>query len=605
MRKTFCNPVSFSDGKRHTNPDPFVLRWCGSYYCYATDEFGVKISVSQNLVDWEYLGYGISEKEYRHYWAPSVLYLDGKFYMYYSNIHISDEDCHKEHLKLAVADRPEGPFVYRKTFFDKFSIDSHPVIWNKEMYMLYSVNDWLGTEEKISGTCIMMDKMVSPEEFEGHPKPVVLPTRPQEIYAPDRFGDGRDWYTIEGACPVIRDGKCWMLYSANAYENVDYFVGTAVAKCKKNIKKMKWKKYPDKFTWVPLIRKNDLVEGTGHNTVTKAPNLVDDWIVYHGRSALEQLKPGVEQREMYIDPLYYSGRHMICLGPTAEKQKAPEASEKKFGRQEFTTKEMLCQGSMFYVMEIWSSAKKYHTGARYGIYVDYQDDRNYTEVQIYTGQKSIRAVCCRDGVREILKTKALPETYDYTVPHLLRIQRNFEKYEVKLDENLNFCFSMENRNNSEGKIGIIPYFSEVTLYSFCLTCHASLRKKSLRNLTYFYNISNALVEKKGLFSPNGKILLEEKYDRDDLYGKDKNYTEEFSVDVTASENRFCFSREENIMVNVQDKTGTYSVYHKVCDGTEQFLLDGIWSEPVRITENKSVKICMTGLRIMSYRYTKN
>ena len=32
---TYCNPVPFSDGKIHTNPDPFILRWCGLYYCYA------------------------------------------------------------------------------------------------------------------------------------------------------------------------------------------------------------------------------------------------------------------------------------------------------------------------------------------------------------------------------------------------------------------------------------------------------------------------------------------------------------------------------------------------------------------------------------------
>ena len=77
MAEKFCNPVSFTDGKRHTNPDPFVLRWCGRYYCYATDEFGVEISVSDDLTEWKYLGYGISEKEYHHYWAPSVLYLNG------------------------------------------------------------------------------------------------------------------------------------------------------------------------------------------------------------------------------------------------------------------------------------------------------------------------------------------------------------------------------------------------------------------------------------------------------------------------------------------------------------------------------------------------
>ena len=56
----FCNPVKFKDGKRHTNPDPFVLRWCGKYYCYSTDAKGVNLSISSDLVNWEYLGLCIS-----------------------------------------------------------------------------------------------------------------------------------------------------------------------------------------------------------------------------------------------------------------------------------------------------------------------------------------------------------------------------------------------------------------------------------------------------------------------------------------------------------------------------------------------------------------
>ncbi|MFT4008395.1 MAG: family 43 glycosylhydrolase, partial [Lacrimispora sp.] len=235
---TYCNPVPFSDGRIHTNPDPFILRWCGRYYCYATDERGVKVSISKDMVQWEDKGYAITDSGYHCYWAPSVIYLNGVFYMYYSNIPSETDDCHQQHLKLAKAVSPLGPFVWEKTFFGHFSIDSHPAIWNGKMYMFYSVNDWLGTEEKIAGTCILMDEMLSPEEFAGKPHPVVLPSLRKEIYKENRFGDGRDWYTIEGACPVFRDGGGWLLYSANAYEHEDYFVGTAAAKTRERLDDM-------------------------------------------------------------------------------------------------------------------------------------------------------------------------------------------------------------------------------------------------------------------------------------------------------------------------------------------------------------------------------
>lgn len=70
--------------------------------------------------------------------------------------------------------------------------------------MFYSVNDWIGTDEKIAGTCILVDEMLSPEQFAGRPKAVILPGIEQEIFARNRFGDGRDWYTIEGAAPIVR-----------------------------------------------------------------------------------------------------------------------------------------------------------------------------------------------------------------------------------------------------------------------------------------------------------------------------------------------------------------------------------------------------------------
>lgn len=77
------------------------MRWCGIYYCYATDSDGVKVSISEDLVHWEYKGYAIKEPDKRDYWAPSVFYWNGVFYMYYSNLDREEEDGHKQWLKLA------------------------------------------------------------------------------------------------------------------------------------------------------------------------------------------------------------------------------------------------------------------------------------------------------------------------------------------------------------------------------------------------------------------------------------------------------------------------------------------------------------------------
>jgi len=46
-----------------------------------------------------------------------------------------------------------------------------------------------------------------------------------------------------------------------------------------------------------------VVEGTGHNSVVKAPNNVDDWVVYHGRNVNKIFDESMEQRQMRMDPL--------------------------------------------------------------------------------------------------------------------------------------------------------------------------------------------------------------------------------------------------------------------------------------------------------------
>ena len=291
-------------------------------------------------------------------------------------------------LFRSVSKNPEGPFVWKKTFFNKFSIDSHPVLWNEKLYMFYSVNDWIGTDEKVAGTIILLDEMLSPEQFAGNPKPVLLPTLEQEIFAKDRFGDGRDWYTLEGAATVVHGNHCFLTYSANAYVNVDYFVGTAVAENKENLIDMVWNKYPSNDIWMPLLHKNELVEGTGHNTIVKAPNMVDDWIVYHGRMAKEDLILETEQREMRMDPLMFNGLQMICNGPTQEAQKVPQMAAVCKKDLKINQQVWLAQMGKFYRCEYWISAAQNHIGCRYDIYLAWSNTQNYVKLQIHSGRST-------------------------------------------------------------------------------------------------------------------------------------------------------------------------------------------------------------------------
>lgn len=586
-RKTYCNPVTFTDGRRHTNPDPYVMRWCGRYYCYATDEMGVKVSVSDDLVQWEYRGYAIRDEAYRDYWAPSVIYLNGVFYMYYSNIPAGESDNHMEYLKLAVSRDPEKGFQWKKTFFDKFSIDSHPILWNGKLYLFYSVNDWMGTDDETPGTCILVDEMVSPEEFSGDPRPVLLPGIRQEIFEENRFGDGRPWYTIEGAAPVVRGDYFWLLYSANAYVNVDYYIGSARACIQDDLLDMTWEKCPDNYTWHPFLKRNEEVEGTGHNTVVKAPNMVDDWIVYHGRNAREELKPGLEQREMYIDPLYFNGGKILCFGPTACSMEAPALSEIQMDEFTTETQKLLGEASPYYYMELWVSARYSHMGARFGICLEYQDADNYLEVQVFTGRREMKVIRVRGCIRAVLASGKLRKDFDYTVPHLFRVTRSFKDYTIILDDELQLQGAY---GEMYGTLELMPHYSEVTLYSFTLTRTIMLSGKKLQDLSYLYHVSPCIADKDGLYE-NQMILTGSPCK--------EGYREIFLMRAETPDNRLELCTAEGTQILAQKMCGEYSVYHVVQGEKEKFLVEGVWSQ----REYEGGELILRGLKITEYELT--
>lgn len=598
----FCNPVPFKDGKRHTNPDPYVMRWCGQYYCYATDEDGVKISRSDNLVDWEFVGYGIKDPKYTDFWAPSVLYWNGKFYMYYSNREKEDTGDDGEWLKLAVSDSPIGPFIWKKTFFDKFSIDSHPVIWNGKLYMFYSVNDWIGADEKVAGTIIVLDEMLSPEEFAGNPIPVLLPSLEQEIFAKNRYGDGRDWYTLEGAAVVTHGNQSFLTYSANAYVNVDYFVGTAVAPVKENLSDMTWKKYPSEEEWVPLLKKNEKVEGTGHNTIVKAPNMVDDWIVYHGRMAEEELIPGLEQREMRIDPLYFNGMQMVCDGPSYDFKGRPAMPEFSV-KDKYIEQEMwLTTADRFYRAEYWISAELKEIGCKYEIYLAWKDAANYVKLRMETGKSCVNVIQCSNMVERILISEKIEKGYKYSVPHLITVDRKENCYTIELDNKyvVTALADMTGETAAPCKIGIKPFFTKLHLHSFALTEMMDLQGEQLIHMADNYVfLKPVCVDASGLTGKQSCMELLSK-------GCMGDYTEEIQLQPVKKENCLVWFNNDKMYKMMDNSERAYAVYHYCKDGRHRIVVNG---KPVELTEksrdNIKYGIRLKNMKIVQYQFTKN
>lgn len=497
----YVNPVTYEDGP-HTDPDPFVLRFRGRYYCYSTGETQVNVSVSRDMVHWTRLGAALERPDRRHFWAPCVIYANGAFYMYFSDRPAESSDPHTEVLQVAVSSDPQGPFSVVHQFFDTFSIDPHVVPDGRGGYvMFYSTNDVTGLDDEYVGTSIVVDRLLDFDQLEGHPRPVIRPSIDEEIFERNRFGDGRDWYTIEGATYFTHGRHAFLTYSGNAYEREDYFIGYARAPLNGTPDALRWHKYPSDNEYSPLVRRSAAVEGTGHNSIVRAPNLVDDWIVYHGRDADDVLVPGTEQRVMRIDTLHYGGDRLFTDAPTSEPMDAPAAptvgdmfetetlgeewqlqsgSVAVGGGQMLTsrseaTRVVTSHVSDAYVAEVYVRAIRSDKGARFGVIPAWQDAANFTEVVVDAVLSQMSVYQWTAGVGRIVASGPL-HAIDVSAWQRVTVTRSLAHVTVALGDSPTLAFSVP---PFAASVGLRSHLSDVRWSAFALTDHLSLEGEQL------------------------------------------------------------------------------------------------------------------------------
>lgn len=268
------------DVKNESQADPFIFEANGKFYVYATGRNGVALYRADDLFgEWKSLGICASVPGKIEFWAPSVIELDGKYYMYVSFMNEGETDTHLQTMHVLTADSPEGPFGNAKKLIEPFSIDSHVVKNAAGLFIFYSTNDY---EAERAGTYIVVDKMTDPFTVEGKPVAVVRPTLDEEIFKRDRFRKGQHWHTLEGAFYFRIGDRHYLIYSGNCYENEYYYLGYAVAETPENdLTKVRFTKYPSPDVYAPLVKKNEWEEGTGHNSMIEYKG---EWYcVYHGR----------------------------------------------------------------------------------------------------------------------------------------------------------------------------------------------------------------------------------------------------------------------------------------------------------------------------------
>ena len=312
-RRTYRNPVH--DGYF---ADPFALRLDDRYVAYGTGaSVGgrvFEVLESTDLADWRSLGGALEPVDPElgsDYWAPEVAQADGRFWMYYS---VGHGDV-GHHLRVAVADRPEGPFTdlgVNLTPHERFAIDPHPFRDANGTWYLYFARDVLDAERV--GTQLAVAVLTGMDELAGEVSTVLAPSADWQVFERDRaiYGGRYDWHTLEGPTVREHDGTYYCFYSGGSWQGAGYAVAWASAPGPLG----PWTE-PVEGAARLLASVADHVRGPGHNSVVTTVGGTD-MIVYHAWDET------LTARQLCIDPLRWTATGPATPGPTWEDQPLPE-----------------------------------------------------------------------------------------------------------------------------------------------------------------------------------------------------------------------------------------------------------------------------------------
>lgn len=277
--------------------DPFVLRVGGTYYLYATSfKDGFDCRTSDDLVHWSEprMAYTRGERSfgYTDFWAPEVVFHEGKYIMHYSARRKGDDTLL---IGVAVSDRPEGPFVdvTDGPMFDfgYAAIDGHVLRDGKDSYLFYSrdCSQYVVDGRRESHIyAVRLDDSLT--RTVGEPVHISGPDCPWETVT----GDTR-WN--EGPFIVKRDGIYYLMYSSGYFASPTYSTGYAVSDRPLG----PYKKSEDN----PLLYSEGEISGPGHNCVVTAADGTD-YCVFHVHTHPEH--PDQNRRMCFCPIVFDKGR---------------------------------------------------------------------------------------------------------------------------------------------------------------------------------------------------------------------------------------------------------------------------------------------------------
>jgi GH43 family beta-xylosidase len=454
--ETYLNPVYGRDC-----PDPFVLKFAGEYWAFCTGfwrdgrAFGVLHSL--DLVEWRELAGALEPLPGGHtcYWAPEVVYDNGRFLMYYS---VGNEV--NMTIRVAVSSHPAGPYVDagRSLTREQFAIDAHVFVDDDGTRHLFYATDFL--EHTHIGTGTVRDRLIDALTLEGRPVPVTRARYDWQVYDPERREKGGvRWHTVEGPTVLKHKGRYYEMFSGGNWQNTTY--GVSFATAARVDEPSEWEQACDGAHVLPILRTlPGKVLGPGHNSVVRGPDNRQLFCIYH--------RWAEEGRVLAIDRLDWAGERMLVLGPSTTPQPAPiaptfsdlfdaerpaglgenwecvggrwavrggEAVQDEAGGKAEAEARCSVAASSFLAEVTLRGVSGEHQGGAYGARLRSHDADHLTlEILLEPETRRVSVAAEAGEASPPAVSAVLPPDFDFSAPHLLRLEVDETFVSVRLDE---------------------------------------------------------------------------------------------------------------------------------------------------------------------------
>ncbi len=291
-------------------PDPSVIRASdGYFYAYATQSVvsgawqNIQTARSTDLVHWERLADALPVKpswanQTQNFWAPHVIFADGKYIMYYSaDPNAQTGLC----LAISTATNPAGPFTDKGTPLKCGSgfVNIDPMAYddpNTGKHLLY----WGSGFEPIKVQELAADRM----SFAANSPPVNL------IFPVSDSNPANYRNLVEGAWLNYRNGYYYLFFSGDDCCNSAHY---AILVARSRSATGPFEVLPENNG--VIVKGNDKWLGPGHNSVIR-DDKSGDWLVYHAYHPNDRNRG----RVMLINRLIYSDDGWVRAEPGAPTQ---------------------------------------------------------------------------------------------------------------------------------------------------------------------------------------------------------------------------------------------------------------------------------------------